>query len=126
MPVNTIRDPGYFVSEFLVATRVGDNDAFVCAAEHRQRFSFIPYAIALVDQIGQWVNGQPGPNPLLQCHAILDRAFTLVFDLALVEPREPIPCQLRSVGGIGTGLKPPKTARIEQLSSTARDQSIWP
>ena len=34
--------------------------------------------------------------------------------------------QLRSVGGIGTGLKPPKTARIEQLSSTARDQSIWP
>ena len=30
------------------------------------------------------------------------------------------------VGGIGTGLKPPKTARIEQLSRAARDQSICP
>jgi hypothetical protein len=31
-----------------------------------------------------------------------------------------------SVGGIGTRLKPPKTARIEQLSRTALDQSICP
>ena len=30
------------------------------------------------------------------------------------------------VSGIGTGLKPPKTARTEQLSKTARDQSICP
>ena len=30
------------------------------------------------------------------------------------------------VGGIGTSLKPPKTARIEQLSRAARDQSICP
>lgn len=34
--------------------------------------------------------------------------------------------QLGPVGGIGTGLKPPKTARIEQLSRAARDQSICP
>jgi hypothetical protein len=31
-----------------------------------------------------------------------------------------------SVGGIGTCLKPPKTARVEQLSRTARDQSSCP
>ena len=34
--------------------------------------------------------------------------------------------QLGPVGGIGTCLKPPKTARTEQLSTTARDQSICP
>jgi hypothetical protein len=34
--------------------------------------------------------------------------------------------QFGPVGGIGTGLKPPKTARIEQLSRAARRQSICP
>jgi hypothetical protein len=33
--------------------------------------------------------------------------------------------ELSSIGGIRTGVLPPKTARIEQLSTTARDQSIW-
>lgn len=33
---------------------------------------------------------------------------------------------LRSVSRIGTCLRPPKTARTEQLSTTALDQSIWP
>ncbi len=33
---------------------------------------------------------------------------------------------LRSVRGIGTRLRPPKTARIELPSTTARDQSICP
>jgi hypothetical protein len=34
--------------------------------------------------------------------------------------------QLRSVSGVGTCLKPPKTARTELPSTTARDQSICP
>jgi len=34
--------------------------------------------------------------------------------------------ELRSVGGIGTRLKPPKTARTELPSTAARDQSICP
>jgi len=34
--------------------------------------------------------------------------------------------KLRSVGGVGTCLKPPKTARTELPSTTARDQSICP
>lgn len=34
--------------------------------------------------------------------------------------------ELRSVGGVGTCLKPPKTARTELPSTTARDQSICP
>jgi hypothetical protein len=34
--------------------------------------------------------------------------------------------ELRSVGGIRTRLKPPKTARTELPSTTARDQSICP
>jgi len=34
--------------------------------------------------------------------------------------------ELRSVGGVGTRLKPPKTARTELPSTTARDQSICP
>jgi hypothetical protein len=34
--------------------------------------------------------------------------------------------QLGSIGRIGTGLRPPKTARTEQLSTAAHDQSIWP
>lgn len=32
--------------------------------------------------------------------------------------------ELSPIGGIRTGLLPPKTARTEQLSKTARDQSI--
>jgi hypothetical protein len=32
--------------------------------------------------------------------------------------------ELSPIGGIWTGLLPPKTARTEQLSTTARDQSI--
>src|SRR5436190_11309430 len=31
-----------------------------------------------------------------------------------------------SIGGVGAGVDPPKTARIEALSTTARDQSISP
>jgi len=31
-----------------------------------------------------------------------------------------------SIGRIRPSLRPPKTARTEQLSTTARDQSIWP
>jgi hypothetical protein len=34
--------------------------------------------------------------------------------------------RLSSVGGVGTCLKPPKTARTELPSTTARDQSICP
>jgi len=34
--------------------------------------------------------------------------------------------ELRSVGGVGTCLEPPKTARTELPSTTARDQSICP
>jgi len=34
--------------------------------------------------------------------------------------------EFRSVGGVGTCLKPPKTARTELPSTTARDQSICP
>jgi hypothetical protein len=33
--------------------------------------------------------------------------------------------ELGPVGRIGACLRPPKTARTEQLSTTARDQSIW-
>ena len=33
--------------------------------------------------------------------------------------------ELGPIGGIRTGALPPKTARTEQLSTTARDQSIW-
>jgi hypothetical protein len=32
---------------------------------------------------------------------------------------------LSSIGRIRSGLLPPKTARTEQLSTTAHDQSIW-
>ena len=32
--------------------------------------------------------------------------------------------ELSSIGGIRTGLRPPNTARTEQLSTTALDQSI--
>ena len=34
--------------------------------------------------------------------------------------------KLGSIGGVGTRLKPPKTARTELPSTTARDQSICP
>ena len=34
--------------------------------------------------------------------------------------------QLGPVGGIRSGLQPPKTARVELPSTTARDQSISP
>jgi hypothetical protein len=34
--------------------------------------------------------------------------------------------ELRSVGGVGACLSPPKTARTELPSTTARDQSILP
>ncbi len=33
--------------------------------------------------------------------------------------------RLAPIGWIGTGLRPPLTARTEALSTTARDQSIW-
>ena len=48
------------------------------------------------------------------------------WNTATVADQMPFAAQLRPVGGVGTCLKPPKTARIEQLSSTARDQSICP
>ncbi len=34
--------------------------------------------------------------------------------------------ELRSISGVGTCMKPPKTARTELPSTTARDQSICP
>jgi len=47
-------------------------------------------------------------------------------DAASVANHMALAAELRSVGRVGTCLKPPKTARTELPSKTARDQSICP
>src|SRR4051812_38498622 len=45
--------------------------------------------------------------------------MTIAYQVALA-------AKLRPICGIWPSQQPPKTARTEQLSTTARDQSIWP
>ena len=47
-------------------------------------------------------------------------------DSASIANHMTLAAELRSVGRVGTCLKPPKTARTELPSKTARDQSIFP
>lgn len=52
--------------------------------------------------------------------------FDCQWNAAPVTDQMPLAAAFSSIGRIRPSLQPPKIARTEQLSTTARDQSIWP
>jgi hypothetical protein len=74
----------------------------------------------------QWRNGINESECLLRVVTIGPRELDGQRNSPSVADQMALAAEFGSVCGIGTCLKPPKTARIEQLSRPARDQSICP